>query len=74
MLKKNTAVFLKTIAFVNLLYCFLSIGFAIYHHQSITLAGWSYLIVELLIVITLVFIEFKTAAVIEATQMKIRQR
>jgi len=51
-------ILLKTIAVLNLLYCFISIGFAIYHKEMLTNLGWIYISVEILILVFLSFIEF----------------
>lgn len=59
-IRKELANFLKIIAFSNLLYCGISIGFLIYHYQTITALGWTYIILEILIVISLVILELKT--------------
>lgn len=53
--------FLKGIAIMNLLYCCLSIGLAIYHKGSITNLGWAYIAVEILIVVLLAILELKVA-------------
>lgn len=37
---------LKGIAFINLIYCCISIGLAIYHRKSITNIGWIYILIE----------------------------
>lgn len=58
---KNLGRLLKGIAIVNLLYCVLSLGLAFYHFQEITLLGWTYVIVEIFIVVILAIIEFKIA-------------
>jgi len=57
--EKYLGKYLKAIAIVNLLYCILSIGFALYHFQEITYLGWSYIIVEIIIVVALAIIELK---------------
>ena len=57
--KLNT--FLKRIAFMNLLYCILSIGLAVFHYQTITTLGWAYIITEILIIMILTIIEFKVS-------------
>jgi len=54
-------VFLKGIAIMNLLYCCLSIAFALYHHQVITLFGWIYILVEVAIIVALVIFELRVA-------------
>jgi len=58
---ENMGVFLKGIAVMNLLYCCLSIAFAFYHYQVITHFGWLYIVLEIMIILTLVYIEFKVA-------------
>jgi hypothetical protein len=60
---KNThsGIYLKTIAFINIAYCILSLGFALYHHREITILGWGYIILEIIIVLILANIELKVA-------------
>jgi len=53
--------FLMGIAVMNLLYCCLSIGFAIYHKHTITGLGWTYIIVEVLIITALAIFEIRIA-------------
>jgi len=62
---KNWRPYLKVIAMANLLYCFLSMGLLYHHLESLTLWGIGYFINEFVIIITLVFIEFKAAYSIE---------
>ena len=57
----NLSKLLKIIAISNLLYCCLSIGFAVYHIDTVTVLGWLYIIVEVLIVLMLSVFELKTA-------------
>jgi hypothetical protein len=59
--KKNISFYLKSIAYMNIFYCCISIGLAFYHYEKITYWGWIYLIFEVLIVITISYIEIKTA-------------
>ncbi|MDC1221096.1 hypothetical protein N8Z47_00345 [Salibacteraceae bacterium] len=59
--KDNFGPFLYCIAIINLLYCVLSAGFGLYHFETITWLGSSYLMFELLIVMSLAFIEFLVA-------------
>jgi len=54
---------LKGIAVLNMLYCFLSIGLAIYHQATITHWGWIYIIFEVIIVMLLAILELKMADV-----------
>ncbi len=53
--------FLKGIAILNVLYCVLSIGFAIYHSGVISNWAWAYIVIEIIIILALVSIEFKVA-------------
>jgi len=52
---------LKVIAFVNIIYCCLSLGLAIYHNQELTLLGWGYIIIEIFLVLLIAMIELRTA-------------
>ncbi|WP_299681731.1 hypothetical protein [uncultured Dokdonia sp.] len=52
---------LKMIAILNLLYCCLSVGIAFYHIETITIIGWLYILIEILIIITLAVFELKVA-------------
>ncbi|MEO1260508.1 MAG: hypothetical protein AAFZ15_17055 [Bacteroidota bacterium] len=61
-IKENWSPFLKVIAFANLLYCLISIGFLFNHYQQLTVLGLIYFFLELLIVILLAGIELKMAA------------
>ncbi|WP_299121459.1 hypothetical protein [uncultured Tenacibaculum sp.] len=56
----KTGVLLKGIAILNLLYCCISFGFAVYHFHLITYIGWLYILIEITIILLLAFIEFKT--------------
>jgi len=60
--KENQKYFLIGIAIMNLIYAFISLGLAFQHSLEITLFGWTYIIVEVLIIISLVTIELKTAS------------
>jgi|GEM_PF-1767205 hypothetical protein len=42
---KSTTRFLKGIAILNLFYCFLSLGFGLYHYKSLTYWGWANIII-----------------------------
>lgn len=55
------------IGIANLLYCSLSIGFAVYHHTTITALGWVYILVEVLIVFSLAILEINTARRLQAS-------
>jgi hypothetical protein len=58
---KNTAHFLKGIAGMNLSYCFLSVGVALYHHEVLTFWGWVYVLLEVMIVSALASLEYRVA-------------
>ncbi|MGD1847303.1 MAG: hypothetical protein ACFB10_18080 [Salibacteraceae bacterium] len=57
----NLGIFLKRIAVINLIYCCLSIGLAIYHREDIKILGWVYILMEVAIVSGLSIIELKVA-------------
>ena len=59
--KENIAFFIRGIALANLSYCLISIGLALQHYQVLTTLGWAYFIIEILIVVALVAIEWATA-------------
>ena len=59
--KDDLGHFMKGIAIINLTYCCISILFAFYHLGTITIFGWSYLTIEILIIIILTIIEYKVA-------------
>jgi hypothetical protein len=50
---------LKGIAVLNILYCCISIGLISCHFSSITILGWTYIIVEIILVSFLAMIEFR---------------
>ncbi|WP_020535928.1 hypothetical protein [Lewinella cohaerens] len=58
---RNIAPLLKGIALLNISYCLLSIGLAIYHYERITYLAWGYILIEVLIVMTLAMIELKVS-------------
>jgi hypothetical protein len=51
--------YLKTIIIANTLYCFATIGLVFYCYKSLTILGLIYFILELIVLITLIFIEYK---------------
>lgn len=59
--KKNELLFLRGIAFANIFYCCLSLGFVIYDYAQLTNLGLAYFILELIIVLVLASIQFKTS-------------
>ncbi len=62
--------YLKGIAILNLVYCWVSIGFALYHRQDIKFWGWYYIISEVAIIVMLVIIELKLANRLSALEIK----
>lgn len=58
---QQIAPYLRGIAILNLLYCCLSIGLTIYHQETITIWGWLYILNEIIIIVSLVIFELKTA-------------
>ena len=50
---------LRAIAILNILYCLVSLLVGIYHHERLTVLGWAYLLIEILIVLFLAKIEFQ---------------
>ncbi len=60
-IEKNLEKFLKPIAIVNILYCFLSIGLTSFHYKAVTYLGWIYIIGEVIIVLGIAIIELKAA-------------
>ncbi len=53
--------FLKGIAIVNVAYCFLSLGAAFHHADTITALGWAYVLGEILVVTALAMVEYRVA-------------
>ncbi len=58
---KNWNRYLTVIAIFNLMYCCLSIGLALYHALQITIFGWIYIVVEVMIVIAIAILELKVS-------------
>lgn len=59
-LNNNTQIFLRTIIVANLTYCILTLGLTIYHYDKLTLLGITYFTGEILVIVCLVYFEFKT--------------
>lgn len=64
--KKNQGFFLEVIAYINTIYCFLSLGLAFYHKEELTVWGWTYILLEIAIVLALAYIELVVAKKIKA--------
>jgi len=60
-IKGNLGKYLKAIAFANLVYCCISIAFAIYHRNELTQFGWIYIAIETIVLVTLATYEIKIA-------------
>lgn len=57
---QKTGLFLKGIAILNLIYCCISLGFIFFHFETITKLGLVYILIEIVIVLFLAIIEFRT--------------
>lgn len=62
--------YLRGIAIMNIIYCLLSISFAFYHSNTITMLGWIYILVEVCIVLTLAIFEWRIAYKISVAASK----
>ncbi len=62
LVSKKDKMFLKAIAFANLLYCFISIALLFQHYDRLTYVGWIYFLLEIVIIIILARIELKIAS------------
>ncbi len=62
-------VLLKGIAILNVMYCGVSIGLVFYHFNTITILGWAYIIVEIILVGFLAMIEYSVGrSIIKASR------
>jgi hypothetical protein len=59
--KEKLGIALGTIALLNSLYCITSLVFALVHLEELTIFGWIYIIGEILLILFLVHLEWKTA-------------
>ncbi len=60
--KENWRPYLRGIAMVNLLYCGLTAALVIYFRQELTKWGLLYFLLEMVVIMVLVMLEFKTIA------------
>lgn len=67
-INENLDYFLKGIASANLLYACISLGLAFHHQQKLTTLGWTYIILEIAIILILVNIELKKAAELNSSK------
>lgn len=61
-LTKNWRIFIKIIAFANLLYAFISLGFVFYLYPQLSGLDITYFLLEILVLIIIVALELKTVA------------
>lgn len=60
-IKKDKITFLKILSFINISYCFTALGLAGFYYKKITYLGWTYIFLEMVIVISIASLEYKTA-------------
>ena len=63
--EQNIGFFLKVIAAINVMYCCLSLGLAFYHMERITILGWGYILIEILIVLAVAILEWRVGGALE---------
>ncbi|SEB36809.1 hypothetical protein SAMN04489761_0196 [Tenacibaculum sp. MAR_2009_124] len=56
---KNINNHLRIIAFLNFLYCIISLILVIKHREKTTYLGWAYILLELMLISILIFLELK---------------
>lgn len=61
----NTVFKLRVISFCNIFYCFMSLGFVQYHSNSISGLGVTYVLIEIIIVLSIAVIEYDTSSQIK---------
>ncbi len=71
---QKTGPLLKGIALLNLIYCLISIGLILYHFATITLFGWLYILLEIVIVLILATIECRVGRKINNTSRQKNQK
>ena len=62
LIKKNGKPYLKIIAYINLIYCGLTLGLILYFNSELTNLGLIYFFSELAVIITLAIVELKSAS------------
>jgi len=67
-LKEGQSKYLYIIAGVNMGYCLLSVGVAIFHRSSLTFWAWLYIIVEIVLISFIVNLEIKLAKQINSNK------
>lgn len=63
---KNSSTLLRIIAVLNTLYCCLTLALLVYYRGDVTIFGYIYFIVEILIVLSLAFAEYKRSFINQA--------
>ncbi len=58
-LRDNWRSFLKYIALANFLYCILSIAMMMVHRDSLTTLGYTYFVIEIIVVLIVVGVEYQ---------------
>ena len=56
-----TVILLMGIAVLNVLYCAVSLVFAGLHYNTVTGRGWTYIVLEIVVILLLSLIEYKVA-------------
>ena len=59
-IKKNWKPFLTIIAICNLIYCCITLILVIQQHEQLSILGFIYFIIEMIIITALVILEYKT--------------
>ncbi|WP_103070885.1 hypothetical protein [Aquimarina sediminis] len=58
---KHIGFWLRGIAILNLMYCLISIGFALNDSQYIKISGWIYITIEIIVIVAIAVYELKLA-------------
>ena len=64
LLKDNWTPFLRAISIANLIYCILTIVLLYIYFQELTTLGLAYFIIEILIILTLLYVEWSVATAV----------
>ncbi|RFS14361.1 hypothetical protein D0T08_21015 [Emticicia sp. C21] len=59
LIKRNYKPYLKFIILVNLLYCYFTLCLFFYFYTSLTRLGITYFLLEIIVILSLIFIEYK---------------
>jgi len=54
--------YMRVIAVANLCYCCLTIGLVIHYRQELTWLGWTYFLLEVVVILSLITMELKTVS------------